>query len=112
MNYLAIATNQVNCNDYYTGLNNFENILQWSDGSVSNYSNWDSGKLLKLFALNNWLIYLGCPTDSINGLDQCVTINSNGEWCNRDYALRYCYICVIKLSIMTTTTGSRINDRN
>jgi hypothetical protein len=78
--------------------------LQWSDGSVYNYSNWDSGKLLKLFSLNNWWSYLGCPTDTINGSDQCVTINSNGKWCNRNCALQYCYICVIKLSIMTTTT--------
>ena len=109
IDYLETATNQVNCSEYYIGLNNIENVLKWSDGSVYNYNNWNSGKLLKLFTLNNWLIYLGCPTDNINGSDRCVTINSNGKWCNRNCALRYCYICVIKCSIMTTTTGWRID---
>ncbi len=92
----------MNCSEYYIGLNNIDNMLQWSDGSVHNYSNWNSGKLLKLFAL--WLIYLGCPTVSINESDQCVTINSNGTWCNRNCANLYCYICEIP-SIMMTTTG-------
>jgi hypothetical protein len=104
IDYLALATSKVNCSEYYIGLHNIGNTLQWSDGSVYNYSNWDSGKLLKLFILNNWLIYLGCPTDNINGSEQCVTINSNGKWCNRNCALRYCYICVINFSILTTTT--------
>ncbi len=104
IDYLASATHTVPCNEYYIGLNNNDDVLKWSDGSVYNYNNWESGKLLILFTLNNWLIYLGCPTASINGSDRCVTINSNGKWCNRNCALQYCYICVINPSVMTTTS--------
>lgn len=113
IDYLAIAINQLSCNEYFIGLNNIDNILQWSDGSNYNYSNWNSGKLMKLLTLNNWFIYLGCPTSNIDGSDRCVTIDSNGKWCNRDCALHYCSICVINPSIMTTTTtGWMIDDRN
>ncbi len=44
-------------------------------------------------------IYLGCPTVSINGSERCVTINSNGKWCNRNCQLQYCSICEITVSM-------------
>jgi hypothetical protein len=46
--YLAIAMNQLPCNEYFIGLNNIGNILQWSDGSNYDYNNWNSGKIVLL----------------------------------------------------------------
>ncbi len=54
-------------------------------------------------------IYLGCPTVNINGSERCVTINSNGKWCNTDCQLRTCYICEIKMSMTDCYDWLHIN---
>jgi len=58
---------------------------------------------IHLWNINNYLA-LGCPNTNNQGLDDhCVIMDSHGKWCNRNCALRKCYICELLLSIETMT---------